>query len=175
MSHKVQTITITGKYLRVDLFHFSLSWHSRKLQNGSILSAAPSRFEWPVCNSERHLCTQSLFYFILSLSRQQLFWLQTHFCNSSIPYSFAVISTDSYEKIGFGSTHKHTHCFSDCVGVLCSLHQFCLIPISYYVKMLTASPCREQCCADWLTEKSSAVRRTASSDTAELQSQCQPT
>lgn len=41
--------------------------------------------------------------------------------------------------------------------------------------MLTASPCREQCCADWLTEMSSAVRRTVSSDTAELQSlSCNP-
>lgn len=36
--------------------------------------------------------------------------------------------------------------------------------------MLTASVCRKQCSADWLTEMSSVVRRRVSSDTAELQS-----
>lgn len=65
MSHQVETIT--GKYLRVDLLQLSLSWHSKKIKNGtSILSTARSEFQWLVSNSERQLCSESIFFYLIS-------------------------------------------------------------------------------------------------------------
>ena len=64
-SHKVEAITITGKYLRVNLLPRSLFWRSEEIKKKkSILSTVQSRFEWLVSNSGWHLCAHSLFSFI---------------------------------------------------------------------------------------------------------------